>query len=189
MGTIVFSGLHWLWPAAGLLVFGAGLVLWSYRRAPAMWVRGICPLLKLAGLTALGLCLLEPLWLGQRARSGANLFAIVADNSQSLRIKDRSAAISRGEMLRALLNPQRESWQATLEDNFDVRRYFFDARLQSTRDFEELNFDGRSSAIGSALRTIAERYRGRPLAGVLLFTDGNATDLRGSPALSGLPPI
>jgi hypothetical protein len=52
----------------------------------------------------------------------------------------------------------------------------FDARLQATNDFHELAFDGRSSALGSALRSLTERFQGRPLAGVLLFTDGNATD-------------
>src|SRR5207247_2999233 len=69
------------------------------------------------------------------------------------------------------------------------RRYFFDARLQSTKDFSELAFDGRASAIATTLRTIAERYRNRPLAGVLLLTDGNATDIHGVPDLSGLPAI
>ena len=44
--------------------------------------------------------------------------------------------------------------------------------------------------MGAALRGLAERYKGQPLAGVLLLTDGNATDLPdGSPDLSGLPPI
>src|SRR5439155_10078526 len=101
----------------------------------------------------------------------------------------RGQTRSRAEALQALLNPQRSPWLGTLEGNFEIRRHFFDARLQSTRDFSELTFDGRASAIGSSLRTVAERYRGRPLAGVLLLTDGNATDIRAAPDLAGLPPI
>src|SRR5205807_10652176 len=134
-------------------------------------------------------CLLGPLWSGQRARPGANLMAIVADNSMGLQIKDRGETRSRGEVLRELLNPQRAGWQGALDENFDVRRYFFDARLQATKDFSELAFDGRASAIGYSLRTLADRYRGQPLAGILLLTDGNATDLPGVPDLTGLPPI
>src|SRR5438552_19002507 len=65
----------------------------------------------------------------------------------------------------------------------------FDSRVQSAADFSVLAFDGRASAIGSTLRNLAERYQGRPLAGVLLLTDGNATDIHGQPDLSGLPPI
>jgi len=77
-----------------------------------------------------------------------------------------------------------------MDDNFQVRRYVFDSRLQSTKDFGELVFDGRASSIGAALRGVAERYKGQPLAGVLLLTDGNATDIPdGSPDLSGLPPV
>jgi uncharacterized membrane protein len=145
--------------------------------------------LKVLGLAALLTCLLEPLWSGQRARPGANLFAIVADNSQGLQIKDRGETRNRGEVLRDILDPQRGAWQGKLEENFELRRYLFDARLQGIKDFNELVFDGRSSAIGTALRTLTERYRGRPLAGVLLLTDGNATDIHAVPDLTGLPPI
>ncbi len=187
--TLIFSGSNWLWFAAGTLVLALLLLFWSYRAASAGAARWVCLFLKMLGLVALAFCLLEPLWSGQRARPGANLFAIVADNSQGLQIKDRGQTHTRGQFLRDLLNPQRAAWQATLEENFDVRRYFFDTRLQTTKDFNQLAFDGRASAIGSSLRTLADRYRGRPLAGVLLLTDGNATDLRGAPDLTGLPPI
>ncbi|HAB15375.1 MAG TPA: hypothetical protein PLX89_23110 [Verrucomicrobiota bacterium] len=89
-----------------------------------------------------------------------------------------------------MLAAQPRNWQASLADNFDLRRHQFDARLQSVRDFGELNFEGRSTALGAALNGLKERYRDRPVAGILLFTDGNATDLpRGLPDLTGLPPI
>jgi uncharacterized membrane protein len=187
--TLVLSNPRWLWLTVLTLLLAVALLVWSYRSAPAGWVRSTCLALKILGLAALLACLLEPLWSSQRARPGANLFAIVADNSQGLQIKDRGATRNRGEVLRDLLDPQNASWQAKLEENFELRRYLFDARLQGTKDFSELAFDGRSSAIGTALRTLTERYRGRPLAGVLLLTDGNATDLRAAPDLFGLPPI
>src|SRR5712691_5311266 len=189
LATLLFSGRNWLWPAAAGLGAALLLLVWSYRGSSRGAVGWVCLGLKLLGVAALATCLLEPLWSGQRARPGANLMAIVADNSMGLQIKDRGETKDRGEVLRDLLDPQRASWQGALEENFDVRRYFFDARLQATKDFSELVFDGRASAIGSTLRTLAERYRNRPLAGVLLLTDGNATDLHGTPDLAGLPPI
>jgi len=187
--TLVLSHPHWLWFVCLTLLLSVGLLIWSYRNTPVGWIRWTCLLLKTLGLLALLICLLEPLWSTQKARPGANLFAIVADNSQGLQIKDRGATRNRGEVLRDILDPQKGSWQGKLEENFELRRYLFDARLQGTKDFSELAFDGRSSAIGTALRTLSERYRGRPLAGVLLLTDGNATDIRSSPDLAGLPPI
>jgi uncharacterized membrane protein len=188
--SLTISGWNWLWPAAAF--FGVALLVlgWSYRGSRGQPLRWVCLALKALGIAALAACLLEPLWLGQRARPGANAFAIVADNSQGLQIRDRGESRSRGEELRQLVDPGKPGWQATLADTFDLRRYVFDARLQATTDFHELAFDGRSTALGSALKTIAERFRGRPLAGVLLLTDGNATDLlNASPDLAGLPPV
>src|SRR5438477_12298475 len=189
VATLLLSGWNWFWLGAAFVGFALLLLLWSYRSTSPGPIRWICLGLKLLGVAAVAFCLLEPLWSGQRARPGANLFAIVADNSQGLQIKDRGATRSRAESLRDLLNPQRAAWLGTLEENFELRRHFFDARLQTTKDFSELAFDGRASAIGSALRAVAERYRGRPLAGVLLLTDGNATDIRAAPEIASLPSI
>jgi len=70
-----------------------------------------------------------------------------------------------------------------------LRRYSFDSRLQPVTDFGELDFNGSATALNAALRNIADRYRGQPLAGVLILTDGNATDGNGTLDVSGLPPI
>src|SRR5207249_106981 len=79
---------------------------------------------------------------------------------------------------------------ALLNQQFGVRRYIFDARLQPVPSFEHVTFDGRLSSLGATLKRIAERYRGQPLAGVLLFTDGNATDIAENlPDLAGMPPV
>ncbi|MGH7943702.1 MAG: glutamine amidotransferase [Opitutaceae bacterium] len=189
--SLTFSGWNWLWP---VLVFGAVAVIvlvWTYRASAGQPLRRVCLGLKTLGFAALALCLLEPLWLGQRARPGANLFAVLADNSQGLQVHDRGESASRGDALRKLVDPQASPWQSSLAETFDVRRYLFDTRLQATKDFSELNFDGRSTSLAAALRTVGERFQGRPLAGVLLLTDGNATDLANgaAPDLTGLPPI
>jgi uncharacterized membrane protein len=189
--SLTFSSLNWLWPVVAFGVFAAGVLLWGYRATAGHPLRWLCLGLKALGLAALALCLLEPLWLGQRARPGANLFAVLADNSQGLQVRDPQANRTRGDELRTLVDAQASPWQSSLAATFDVRRYLFDTRLQSTKDFSELKFDGRATALASALKTVADRFQGRPLAGVLLLTDGNATDLAGGtlPDLKGLPPI
>jgi uncharacterized membrane protein len=189
--ALVISERVWLWPAAAFVVVAAGLVFATYRRERVQpGARATCVALKLLGIGLLAACLIEPLWSGQRARPGANLFAIVADNSQGMQIRDSGSAESRGALMRTLLANDKQSWIGKLDENFQTRRYSFDSRLQSLRDFTELQFDGRSSAIGASLRTLAERYRGQPLAGVLFFTDGNATDIPdGKLDTTGLPPI
>jgi uncharacterized membrane protein len=191
VATIVFSGQQWLFPAAGVVLLALALLVWSYRRAHTHpGVRAACLFLKLLGLLALAACLLEPLWIGQRARPGANFFALLADNSQGMQIKDRGQTRTRGAQLQGLLREDKSAWQGKLEENFQLRRYLFDTRLQATRDYSELAFDGRASSIGTALRALSERFRGQPLAGVLLLTDGNATDIGSElPDLTGLPVV
>jgi uncharacterized membrane protein len=189
--AIVFSNRAWTLPVIAVVLILAGAIAWSWRRSGARrWVKIVGGLLKLAGIIALALALLDPQWLGRRARPGANIFGVMADNSQSLNIKDAAEERSCGDILREQLTGGAKAWRSELENNFQVRRYTFDSRLQSTRDFSEMNFDGRASALGGALRTATEYWRGQPVAGVLLFTDGNATDIGADlPALDGCPPI
>jgi len=191
LAAILISGRGWLVPGAIFAVLVLLLLAWSYRRTTGGGgFRALCLFLKLLGVLALAACLLEPLWTRERARPGANYFAVLADNSQGMKIKDRGATRTRGENLLGLLTADKPAWQPALEESFQVRRYFFDARLQSTRDFSELAFDGRVTSMATALRTLTDRYKGQPLAGVLLLTDGNATDIGdGLPDLAGLPPI
>ena len=189
--TIIFSGQSWLLPAIGAVLLLAGALAWAGQRsATERPVQIGCGMLKLTGIALLALALLEPLRVSQRAKPGANIFALLADNSQSLQMKDAGEPQPRGDILRKALADDAKGWQPALEENFQVRRYTFDSRLQNTRDFSGLNFDGHASALGNALKTSIDRWRGQPVAGVLLFTDGNATDLGADwPPLDGCPPI
>src|SRR5712671_1441346 len=106
LASLIFPGSNWLWPAlilAGLVYF---LLVWGYFRQRAGLAGWIAPILKVLGVAALAACLLEPLWTGQRARPGSNLFALVADNSEGMRIKDRGETRSRGDLLREFLNSE-----------------------------------------------------------------------------------
>jgi uncharacterized membrane protein len=189
--ALVISGGSSAWIAGAILLISIGVLAAGYLRGPAprgVRIAGFC--LKLLAVLALLVCLLEPSWTGQRAKPGANQFAIVADNSEGLQIHDPGADHTRGEDERALVTGKKSGWIGDLEANFQLRRYRFDTRLEATRDFAELRFDGRATALGAALRSLAERSKGQPLAGVLLLTDGIATDIDDAlPDLTGLPPV
>ncbi|MBI1374031.1 MAG: hypothetical protein GC159_15020 [Phycisphaera sp.] len=197
LAALLIAGLDWLWPALALLTIALGVLIWAYRRAPgAHRTRTIAFYVKLTAILILVLCLLDPLWTGTSPRKGANIFVVLADNSEGMRTLDAGADTPRGDAMRALLtDEQHAAWLDKLSGDFQVRRYVFDSRLRRSDDFADLRFDGNATAIGAALRTVTERFSGRPLAGVILLTDGNATDLTGdSPAaalaaLSGLPPV
>jgi uncharacterized membrane protein len=181
----------WMWISAGLLVAVFVSLVWTYRRAQAINPGNKAAfVLKLLGVLILALCIIEPLWISRRARPGANLFVVMADNSGSMNILDRGMTQSRGEILREIIDANSSGWLGTLADDFQMRQYMFDSRISRTTDFSELTFDGKASSVVTALRTIAERYNNRPLAGVLLLSDGNATDMIAqSYDFSDLPPV
>ena len=190
LAALFLAGRDWLWPAVIALGAAVAFVAWSYLRAPARGpLRLACAVLKMLGLSALLACLLEPTLSGQRAKPGANVLAVVADNSLSMTLRDAGAGESRGETLRSVVAGARSDWRTPLAENFDVRNFLADARLQPTQDFHELAFDGRTTALGHTLAQLAERYRGQPLAGIILLTDGIAADPGEALSLQGLPPI
>ena len=191
LGSIFIPTSSWIWAAGGLLAVVFVLLVWSYRRAPGIGMaQRLAFCLKLLSMLILVLCLTEPLWSGKRAKSGANLFVVIADNSSGMNVRDQGLDKSRGEILQAALNVEEADWLGALANNFQVRQYVFDSRLRRANDFSELVFDGKASAIGMTLRTVAERYRNKPVAGVLLMTDGNATDMAEQfYDLSDVPPV
>ena len=87
--------------------------------------------------------LLEPLWSGLHARPGANIFAIVADNSQGLQIKDRGETRSRGEVLRELLRLRDEGVT-------EVERRRAITAAEAQHEFANETAEGRAQALGRA---------------------------------------
>ena len=69
-----------------------------------------------------------------------------------------------------------------------MRGYVFDTHLRAVDGFDALTFDGTGTSLTTSLSALSKRFRGLPLAGVLLFTDGNRTDV-GDIDWSGMPPI
>lgn len=187
LAALTFSALGWRGPVLAVLAVFLVVTALGYRRQPRGWI-GFA--LKALAVALLAWCVLEPQWTGQRPRPGANVVAILADNSEGLGLTDEGAAEPRSAQVRAVLDASTQAWPGTLAETFDVRRYGFDTRLQSLTDFGALRFDGRASALGGSLATLLDRFRGRPLAAVLLVTDGVATDRTVLDALpEGLPPV
>ena len=98
------------------------------------------------------LILLEPLLTGTRPRRGANAFAVVADNSQSLQIRDGGEPTRPAATGSATGSGRRSAWQTRLGQDFDVRRYVFDSHLRAVDGFDALAFDGSGSSLAALAR-------------------------------------
>ena len=191
-GSIQIGEGGWLWPVVGGIVLAVGLVLASYL--PAVWPRRLrvtAGLLKAAGFVLLLVCLIEPLWSRTRVAPGENLFLVLVDDSASLQINDEGLARTRGEAMQRVMGDETSDWQVRIAQDFDVRKYRFDSRLASVDRLDGLLFEGDASALNMALTTLADRFSQRPVAGVLLFTDGHPTDwpADGLEQLDGFAPV
>jgi hypothetical protein len=178
-----------------VLIAGAILLLvsiLSYRgsRMP-MGYRALALTMRAIGIGLLLFCLLEPMGSTERAKPQANAFALVVDNSQSARETWKSIGQSLGYADPAAWAQERlrneADWMRNLGEEFRIRRYLFDHSLHAIDSFEGIQQTGNESALIRSLGSLVERYqapgdstsnsnRGQPLAGVLLFTDGQATD-------------
>ncbi len=180
--TLVWGAPQWLAIAAGFFALFILLLALGYRGAGAsLGVRMTAALLKAMGIAILALCLLEPLISTRHARPGANAFVLLADDSASMTLKD-AAGEQRSTQLKQLAS-EPSPWLAKLGKDFELRQFAFASQLKAIENVDHLTFDGRASALGGALERLMRRYPagadagGKPLAGILLLTDGNATDL------------
>lgn len=195
-GPVVLGSPEWLTPALVAGAVGAAAVAWSYLRARGpRSLRLACAGLKLLALVLVLFCLLNPMLQRTRPAAGENVFVVMADNSRSLQVQDPGASDSRGEQLRAALGDESPA-QLALTADFSVQQFLFDAQPRTIHTAKELSFDGDRSRLLASLRSITRRMEGHPVAGVLLLTDGNATDpdalaevQTGGEAWDGMPPV
>lgn len=189
---LIFSNLSQALPALILLLISAVLLWYNYRNSYLPPRRkGMAMTLKGLGFALLAFCFLEPVWTSKTIKPGSNIFVQIADNSMGMQVTDRGVSQTRAEYLKELVHGKEQpKWQKIIEEDFQLRNYQIDSRLQRVSDFSGLTFTGESSAIANGLRLIQERFNAKPLAGILLFTDGNLTDLPSDPAwMEQLPPV
>jgi uncharacterized membrane protein len=167
---------RWLWPVAiGLLGFLVLLAI-SYRRGSQRlpWKIALASL-KFVAVALLALSLVNPLWTRTRPKTGENIVAFVADNSASLSLRGVGAD-SRGAELAAILQDREAPWVIRLGQDFQLRRFQIDDRVRPTEDYQSLTFTAQSSPLAGAVQSVEQRFASQPLAAIVLFTDGQATD-------------
>ena len=174
--TLVWGAPEWAVPTIVLVAIAFGLLIWSYTRAAARpSVRWIAAALKLIGIAGSGMVsgrtTLQRL---AAASAGKCILVVSRQQPEHERARPRRHP-SRADQMLAQLKSQ-ANWQLRLDQDFDVRRYSFDDQLRAVDDYQGMDQRGIASRLGGALTTLGQRFGNRPVAGVLLFTDGNSTD-------------
>jgi len=170
----------WMW---ALLVFAAALIgIWSYRRL----VGPRAARLALAGLRAAFIVLVLIVIAGPRlVRDNESVepdwLVVLADRSASLTIPDAPEGITREAQLRAAIGDASDVFAEPGENRRVLLMGFGGSafELETNDDGSITNLgepDGRRTAIGAALDAALNKLAARPVAGVVLLSDGRSAD-------------
>jgi uncharacterized membrane protein len=176
------------WWALVLVVAAAAGLSWHAYRGFAAWParRNILSTLRFVTLMTLVLVLMRPVSRSAQADARDTVVPILVDTSRSMGIEDVDGA-RRIDRARAFLA---ESLLPALAGRFTVEVLSFGEGLSASTT-EALAAGSRRTDIAGALTKVREMYRGRPVAGFVLITDGADT----GPALDPdqyaetLPPV
>lgn len=170
--AFVWSAPDWLPIVGALAAIASVLVIVGYaRRRGSVPIRIAAATMKLLAIALLLACVLQPMRRANRPKTQANWFPILIDDSRSGTIRSADGS-TLADTFRRRLDPT-SAWQVRLRQDFAVRDFAFDGRLRGIDSVDELTFDGPASSIAASLRGTVDRYQGRPVAGILLWTDGN----------------
>lgn len=162
------------WFVVFIVVAVIAVAVLAYRRplvplAPSR--RVLLAALRAAALAALALFLARPTILVPPATAGDRVVPVLIDASRSMRVPDGPDGRSRLDAARDILV---DRLLPDLSRHFKPELYAFGETVAATTP-EALVPEARHSDLAGAVATIEERYRGRPIAGIVLITDGGDT--------------
>ena len=132
-------------------------------------------LLRLGFILLLGWCLFRP---AERHRENQQLrprFIVIADTSASMGLSPKPDIPTRWSVVQQVL---KQRWTSIIPAKAQVDAYTFDNAIGAKvglRDLGGAQPTGDGTRLRDAMQQIMDRYRGQPVAGVLLLSDGNDT--------------
>ena len=177
------------WPllllAAAMAAAGIG---WSLRRGVRSTKLAVTlGILRALMLAALLLMLLQPQMRREEVTVLRPQLAVLVDTSESMMDPVDEHQPRRAERVKDWFRKQSI---AEVKKNFDIRLFSFDRTMnEQSQAVEKLSYNGASSNVVDAVNQAVERFRGQPLAAVLLLSDGlDTSGATGGPAdSSGVP--
>jgi uncharacterized membrane protein len=165
-------------PAWLVVLIAAGVVaiaVIAYRRplvplSPSR--RLLLAALRALALGSLVFFLARPTILTPPSEPRDAIVPVLVDTSRSMRVADGDGAAPRIDIATRLLTDQ---LLPGLSRRFTPEVLAFAEGVSSTSP-DRLKADARHSDLHGALTTVADRYRGRPMAGILVLSDGADTE-------------
>ena len=174
------------WWALCLVVTAAAGVAWqAYRAFPAAGrARVLLTALRFLTLILIVFVLMRPVARGTAADARDAVVAVLVDVSRSMAIEDEPGQ-RRIERARELLTGR---VVPALRNTLQVELLGFGESTVPIEP-ESLAATARQSDLSGALAAVRERYRGRPLAGVIVLSDGGDTGTTVAANVEGGPAV
>jgi uncharacterized membrane protein len=158
-----------------VLAFGSALVLaWlAYARVPVALTTGAratLTLLRAATLILLIAILLRPVVMVPPAAARNSPLPVLVDVSRSMSLTD-GGGVTRLERAQAVVR----DLQTRLASEYRIELLTFGEALAAPANAERLSATARRSDLSGAMADLAERYRHRRPAGVIVLSDGGDT--------------
>lgn len=156
---------HWVWILTIGVLLSTALVIRSYRTSRK---RGTLTILRILGAVMVLVFLVEPALQERLVRKVRDRLAVVVDRSLSMSLGSDHAKSRYDEVLSVLESSQQEL--AQLAENHILEFYDLDGPIAS--DGLSHAPKGETTHLLGALESLPHHGNGRPLAGVLLISDG-----------------
>jgi uncharacterized membrane protein len=175
------------WWAVALVAATAALIAWhAYRRVSIPTAgRAVLSSLRFVTLVWLVICLMRPMARPRASDMRDAVVPVLVDASRSMSLEDAGGA-RRIDRARDMVD---HDLMPALGSGFHPELLRFGERLAPVEPSALAATDRRTS-LGAALQAVRERYRGRPVAGIVLLSDGGDNgDLDAAVEASGGPPV
>ena len=173
------------WALAAVLAAALAIAWFAYSRVPISRGRryGLSTL-RLATLLWIVLCLMRPMVAATNRETADAVVAVLVDGSRSMGLADAGGA-RRIDSARRMLD---DDLLPALSPRFRTEVLQFGERVSAV-EAKNLTASDRRTELGAALKAVRDRYRGRPLAGIVLLSDGgdNGTIDPAEAAAAGAP--
>ena len=187
MNNIQLSQSFPIWIAVIILVISFAIVIFSYYRTDKPLNRRYRYALIALRILAIGLilfCLLDPTIIMREETIKKSNILVLIDDSQSMSLTDSGEKTARiDDVKKAILVPPSNGRTDTskdgsksiiesLDEHFNTQLYQFSSEVTPVKELS-LKAQGNLTDIGKAITKTFDDWKGQPVAGIVLITDGS----------------
>jgi uncharacterized membrane protein len=173
MNNIQLSQSFPLWVAAIFLTISAAIIIFFYYRTDkplSRLFRWVLIALRVFAILLILFCLLEPSIIAREETTKKANLLILLDDSQSMSLTDAKTKSPRIEIVKEAIS---KPFLKSLSDRFDTHLYQFSSEPTSVDEIS-LKGQGTLTDISKAISKPADEWKGQPIAGIVLVSDGES---------------